>query len=283
MTGTALVYAFALGLAATLNPCGFPLLPAYLSVFLGADEDRRHVRILRALRASAAMTAGFVSVFAVVGIATAGGLTLGLAWTPAFTAALGLILLVVGVFGASGRSLRLPAFALPFRSGRDVPAMAGYGAAFAVTSLGCTLPLFLAAASPSVTSGTPLAPVAAALAYALGMGVFVSACSIVAALVGAEAVRLGGRRVARYMPRIAAIVLTCVGIYLLSYGVRVLIAPPAQPSVIALVQAAAGSLGSAVSAHPLALGTIATAVVLTGLAGVAVARRRHRINDTEEQ
>ena len=38
MNGT---YAFALaaGMAATVNPCGFALLPAYLSTFVGLDHD----------------------------------------------------------------------------------------------------------------------------------------------------------------------------------------------------------------------------------------------------
>lgn len=283
MITTGVIYAFALGLAATLNPCGFPLLPAYLSVFLRSEDDTRHARVLRALQASAAMTAGFVAVFTLAGVAVACGLTIGLAWTPAFTAALGLVLLFVGVFGIAGRQLRLPAIALPFRSGRDVPAMAGYGAAYAVTSLGCALPLFLAAVTPSVLSRTALASLLAALAYALGMGVFVSACSIVAALLGAEAVRLGGRRVARFLPRIAGAVLLCDGIYLLAYGVRTLIAPPGAPSITAIVQAAAGSLGSAVSAHPASVGAVATAVVVAGLVGAAAVRRRQRLNDPEER
>jgi cytochrome c biogenesis protein CcdA len=52
-------YAFTLGMVATVNPCGFPMLPAYLSFFIGADDtasDRVGSRIPRALRAATAVS-----------------------------------------------------------------------------------------------------------------------------------------------------------------------------------------------------------------------------------
>src|SRR6476659_10067456 len=100
-----LALAFSAGMVATVNPCGFALLPAYLSYFLGLEEaefgrspsgggpghdgsahdgpardgtsrdgpsrDRREsVRrapVMMALAVSAAVTAGFLVVFAVMG------------------------------------------------------------------------------------------------------------------------------------------------------------------------------------------------------------------------
>ncbi|WP_185275864.1 cytochrome c biogenesis protein CcdA [Leifsonia shinshuensis] len=283
MNASDLVYSFALGLAAALNPCGFPLLPAYLAIFLDGEDTAVHARILRALRAAAAMTSGFVLVFAVAGLAVAAGLRLGLAWTPYFTAALGLVLLVVGVFSVAGKSVRLPVIALPFRSGKGPLAMAGYGAAFAATSLGCTLPLFLAAASPSVTEGAALAALTAAVAYAVGMGIFVAACSVVAALLGAEAVRVAGRRFARFVPRIASVLLIVVGVYLLAYGTRLVVQPAGEHTLSTYVAGVADALGSAVSAHPLIIGATATLIVVAALSGIAIARRRRTPTPPEQQ
>jgi cytochrome c-type biogenesis protein len=273
--GPAIVYAFALGLAAAVNPCGFPLLPAYLAVFLGSEPAPVGVRLMRAFRASLAMTAGFLAVFAVVGVAVAAGLQLAVAWVPWFTAALGLALLTAGVFGVAGRELRMPAIALPFRSGRGMVAMGGYGAAFAATSLGCAFPLFAAAVAPSATSGSPLDTAVSALAYALGMGLFVAACSILAALLGAEAVRVAGKY-ARRLPKAASALLLLVGIYLLAYGMRLILEPGKEPSLAVFVSQASSWLTSAVSAHPLAVGTAAALVVLTALAITAVAVRSNR-------
>src|SRR5690606_35716989 len=62
-------YAFGLGLVATVNPCGFAMLPAYLGYFLGLEgHDDPDRSVLRALAVGATLTAGFVAVFAVIGL-----------------------------------------------------------------------------------------------------------------------------------------------------------------------------------------------------------------------
>src|SRR5690606_10593543 len=58
------------GMVATVNPCGFALLPAYLSAFIGMKEDGNRVAaVSRALGVSFVLTAGFVTVFGLFGIA----------------------------------------------------------------------------------------------------------------------------------------------------------------------------------------------------------------------
>uniref|UniRef100_UPI002B26D879 cytochrome c biogenesis protein CcdA n=1 Tax=Nocardioides sp. TaxID=35761 RepID=UPI002B26D879 len=60
------------GLLAAVNPCGFALLPAYLSLLvLGDQPEDRTGALLRALRLTAAMTLGFAGVFALFGLAIA--------------------------------------------------------------------------------------------------------------------------------------------------------------------------------------------------------------------
>src|SRR5262249_19534899 len=59
-------YAFGVGMAAAVNPCGFALLPTYLGLYLGsAAGDRRAwpAQLGRALLISATMTASFVVLF----------------------------------------------------------------------------------------------------------------------------------------------------------------------------------------------------------------------------
>lgn len=61
--------AFVAGGLATINPCGFSLLPALLSFYIGADDDRtRSSTVLDALRIGAPFAAGVMGVFLVVGI-----------------------------------------------------------------------------------------------------------------------------------------------------------------------------------------------------------------------
>lgn len=282
MTAAAIVYAFALGLTAAVNPCGFPLLPAYLAVFLGSDPAPVQARLLRAVRASVAMTSGFVAVFAAVGLVVAAGIRLGLAWIPVFTAILGLVLLVAGLFGVAGRRVRLPLVSVPFRSGRGMLAMAGYGAAFATTSLGCAFPLFAAAVAPTITATSPLDAAGIALAYALGMGLFVAGCSVVAAVLGAEAVRVAGR-FARYVPQAASALMTVVGVYLLAYGFRLILEPGREPSLAASVSKLSGVLTSTLADHPLIAGGAAAFVVIAALIVAAVTVPLKRRTPPEKQ
>ena len=40
MNSTRLLFAFSVGMAAAINPCGFALLPAYLSYYLGLESGQ---------------------------------------------------------------------------------------------------------------------------------------------------------------------------------------------------------------------------------------------------
>jgi cytochrome c biogenesis protein CcdA len=98
-------YAFVAGMVASVNPCGFVLLPAYLGYYLGDDRGARggRRRTGRALAVSATMTASFALLFGLAGILAsmaASALSSSLAWIGT-TVGVGLILLA-GML-ASGR------------------------------------------------------------------------------------------------------------------------------------------------------------------------------------
>jgi hypothetical protein len=91
-TAAPLGYASLAGMVASVNPCGFVLLPTYLAYYIGDRRDpagdRRDapgVRQLtgRALAVSVAMTASFVALFGLAGILAAlaaSALTSSLPW-----------------------------------------------------------------------------------------------------------------------------------------------------------------------------------------------------------
>ena len=63
--------ALAAGGLAVINPCGFPLLPAFLSFYLGADEHelpRAPTRILQGLLVGALVSIGFLGLFALASL-----------------------------------------------------------------------------------------------------------------------------------------------------------------------------------------------------------------------
>ena len=65
-----LLLAFSTGMVATINPCGFAMLPAYLSYFLGLDDrsDTPRAGVLRALAVGLSVSAGFLVVFFLLGV-----------------------------------------------------------------------------------------------------------------------------------------------------------------------------------------------------------------------
>ncbi|HEY6738636.1 MAG TPA: cytochrome c biogenesis CcdA family protein [Actinopolymorphaceae bacterium] len=208
------------GMLAAVNPCGFALLPAYLSFLVVGDGSAgRASAVVRALVLTGAMTAGFVTVFGVFGLVIApiaGALQQHVPW---FTIVFGLALVVVGGWLLAGRTL--PSTGLARGRTRavtaTVPSMTGFGASYAVASLGCTLPPFLAIVGSSFQSASFGSGLVLFLADAVGMGVVVGIAAVSVALARASIVtRL--RRIGRVVPRLAGGLLVLSGAYVAYYG-----------------------------------------------------------------
>src|SRR3546814_19656903 len=71
MIDAPLAIAFASGMLATVNPCGFAMLPAYLGFFLGQEGGDRDVRasVSRSLGVGLSVSAGLLLVFSIGGLA----------------------------------------------------------------------------------------------------------------------------------------------------------------------------------------------------------------------
>jgi cytochrome c-type biogenesis protein len=133
-----LAYAFGVGMVATVNPCGFAMLPAYLSFFLGldgADADTR-ASVRQALVIGGTLTAGFLVVFGVLGLLLDGALAPVQEYLPWVTIVLGFVLVAMGVALLRGRSivLRLPTIA-GAGSTRQLTSVFLFGVSYALVSL----------------------------------------------------------------------------------------------------------------------------------------------------
>jgi cytochrome c-type biogenesis protein len=76
MIDAPLAFAFTAGMVATVNPCGFAMLPAYLSYFIGLEDGGEDARgsVARALVVGVAVSAGFLAVFGVAGLLITAGI-----------------------------------------------------------------------------------------------------------------------------------------------------------------------------------------------------------------
>ena len=207
--------AFATGMVATVNPCGFAMLPAYLSFFLGIEDERASVG--RALVVGAAVTAGFAAAFAVIGLTVTRITNSVYDVAPWLTLVIGGALFLFGIALLSGFDLavRLPRLDRGGRSG-DIRSMALFGVSYAVASIGCELPLFLAAMSgafgKNLASGVVYFTV-----FGLGFGAIMMSLTVALALARQSIVHTM-RRVLQFVNRIAGGLLVIAGAYVVWYG-----------------------------------------------------------------
>ncbi len=218
-----LALAIAAGMLAAINPCGFALLPAYLSLLILGDEQPTKSRaVLRALRLTAAMSLGFAAVFAIFGLAVAPVAAGVQEYLPWFTVALGLGLVVMGVALLLGKTLTLPNFARS-KSGQGKPitasfgSMIGFGASYALASLTCTIAPFLVVVVYGFQQESFVIGMTLFLGYAGGMGLVVGTVAVAVAL-ARDAIVRGIRRSGQWVPRISGLLLVLAGAYVAYYG-----------------------------------------------------------------
>jgi cytochrome c biogenesis protein CcdA len=212
--------AFGAGLVAALNPCGFAMLPAYLALVVRGENAGRRAAVGRAVTATAAMAAGFVTVFGGFGILTVSAASTVQRYLPYVTVLIGIILVALGIWLLAGREITVLRGAA--RGARWAPtarlgSMFGYGISYAVASLSCTIGPFLAVTAAALRGGSVLGGVAVYLAYAGGFTLVVGVLALAAALASSAAVdRM--RRIAPYVNRISGALLLIVGVYVGYYG-----------------------------------------------------------------
>lgn len=280
--------AFAAGLVAALNPCGFAMLPAYLLLAVRGPrpgERRGLVPLGRALATTLGMALGFLTVFGSFGALTISAADTAQRYLPYGTVVIGIVFVALGVWLLSGRDLTAltprplgPRWAPTVRLG----SMYSYGVSYAIASLSCTIGPFLAVTAAGVRSGSVVTGVAVYLAYVAGLTLVVGVLAIAAASASsALADRL--RRLLPFVNRISGALLVLVGLYVGYYGVYELrlfngVANP-DDAVITSAGRLAGALAGWVHQH----GVVPWAVVLVALvAGSAAAAWYRRVRRLPE-
>ena len=204
---------------AVINPCGFPLLPAFLGFYLGADEDelpRAPTRILQGLLVGTLVSIGFLGLFALASLPVSFGVALVARAIPWAGLATGGLLALAGLAALSGRRIALPVHLhIPVKKERRVGTMLLFGVGYGAASLDCTLPLFLTLIAAS--SGADKLTVF--VAYAMGTAVVLMALSVLVA-VAREGVTRAMRPLLPFMSRIAGVLLVIAGGYLAYYWAR---------------------------------------------------------------
>jgi len=218
--------AFGAGMIAAVNPCGFAMLPAYLSLYLGAEEEgfgkrSSPMRLFRALLVGAIVSSGFVLLFAAAGLAISAGGSALLAAMPTLGILIGGALVLVGFWMLAGRTLYTGVFErLASRLGDpgtvSVRGFFLFGLAYGAASLSCTLPVFLAVVGSSLAAGGVLAGAGQFVSFGLGMASVLMVLTVALAFFKQGLVkRLRGA--VSYVQLASAALLVLAGAYIVYY------------------------------------------------------------------
>ena len=207
------------GMAATVNPCGFALLPAYLSAFVGLDDSTaRTTAVARGLKVSVVLTAGFITVFGIFGLVISGVASELQRYLPWATIVIGIGLVGLGIYLLTGRQIVLNIPKLQ-KGGSDgtLLSMFLFGVSYAVASLSCTIGPFLAVTSTTFRNENYLSGVMVFVLYGLGMGLVVSVLTMAVAL-AKDGMVARFRSLLPKMNTIAGVLLVVAGLYVAYYG-----------------------------------------------------------------
>ncbi len=228
MNGVNLTFAFTAGMLATLNPCGWAMLPTFVSYYLGsreADYEQRTFasRAAEGLLLGAFVTIGFLTVFGVAGSIISAGLRIIVQYMPVGALITGIALVLLGLWFLAGKSfpIALPIPQIGNTRTRNPKSAFVFGMGYAFASLSCTLPVFLAVVGASLTSSGLAAGAMMFSAYGFGMATVIMGVALSAALLKG-AVAQWFRKLLPHVYRVSAVMLILAGLYLVWYQGRYL-------------------------------------------------------------
>lgn len=179
-----IITAFGLGVLASFNPCGFAILPGFVTYYIGSAEGQDNSspkRIARGLFLSLVATLSLVLLFTLLGlvfIVTGQSVLSIFPWNQLI---IGLLLLSLSIFLlVTKRSLGIEKTHrfiehLKVSRGRSF----WFGLAYGIGSLGCTIAPFLTVSANSLASNSIVSRLVQFASFGLGMGVVIIAIVIV--------------------------------------------------------------------------------------------------------
>jgi len=289
MSDVPVLLALTAGMVAALNPCGFALLPAYLTLIVtqggDGDSDTRGAAVRRALTMTAAMTTGFIAVFGAFGL-VAVPLALSLErYLPWATIIIGVALVGLGIYLLMGRELLLSTPKMSGAApGKTLRSMFLYGVAYAVASLSCTIGPFLAITTSTFRSDSVLSGLSVFILYGVGMGLVVGILAVAVAL-ARKGFITKFRKATPYISRFSGLLLVLAGAYVAYYGyfeIQVFNGGDADDPIVNAFTSVQSTVANWVSGiSPAVVAALLGALVALGLGGTWWSRRRNRSDDSE--
>lgn len=216
-----LPYALMAGMLATVNPCGFVMLPAYAAFYSTVDTGPLMPgrQALRAVWMGLLVTVAFVGVFTISGvIITIGGRAL-MHWAGWAGVVIGVLLAALGSYQLITRRSLFASLTSGIRvkRSRTTGGVLLFGAGYATCSLGCTLPAFLVVAGSVFLGDRDFgSSLVRFVQFGLGMGIVFTVTSVLVTLARGQVMRLA-RPILPLTDIAANVLLIVAGSYVIWY------------------------------------------------------------------
>jgi cytochrome c-type biogenesis protein len=213
--------AFLTGLLSFFAPCAFPLLPGYISYYLGRAEGGATLR--SSVKAGIAAASGINGIFALIGVAVALGGAVVKSYLSYLAPGVGVAIIVLGLvmlIGPSGTAFfakfegLLSSYAAKLGGKSSDSGLVMYGVGYGLAVMGCQAPVFIALIFAGLAAGGAVQAILVFLAFSVGMGCMMIAVSLLAG----TAKRTMLDRLKALMPyinRACGLILILVGLYFL--------------------------------------------------------------------
>ena len=222
-------FSFVSGMLATVNPCGFVMLPVYISMFLSSKERQVNqsnfvYKLLNIFKISISLGLGFLIIFGAVGLAVTGGLLFIqpiLSW---LSTLIGFFLVGLGIYTFSGKSLYLSfpqklSYKINISQDSKFKNFFLYGLSYGIASISCTLPLFIALISNAINSGVLTNGIKQFISYSLGMTSVILVITLFASFIKNFSL-LKKTSLTKFYQYPAGLIITLVGMYLIIYWIK---------------------------------------------------------------
>jgi cytochrome c-type biogenesis protein len=209
---------FAAGVFATFNPCGFAMLPAYMTMLISSQRESESLPKLfgKAVQFAALMALGIITIFALFAVVIFPISTSIQAYLPIATITIGLLLIAVGVATLSGKSPYLKKLWSPNTApSTRLKSLYLYGVTFALGSVSCTIGPLLAATSKALELSF-LESLRIYLVYASGISVTIAILALIALFSQKTLGKI--RNSMKVIEIISSAFLILVGLYLIIFG-----------------------------------------------------------------
>ncbi len=213
------VLALLTGLMSFFAPCAFPLMPGYISYYLGRYEGGP--TLSGSMKAGIASATGINGIFALIGVTVALGGVAVKSYLTYFAPGVGVIIVLLGLSMVFGKTEifekfggKLSSYSSKLGGGTRYSGLFLYGVGYGLASMGCQAPVFIALIFAGLAAGGPFEAFLVFLSFSIGMGTMMLSLSLI---VGTAKMTILDRikKMIPYINRGCGVILILVGAYFL--------------------------------------------------------------------